>query len=187
VTFIKRIACAMRYSAQFIGVALVVMFAFATTAKASLVTYAIPTGSQIVSPDGWSATLETFTIDTTSGALTGNSITVSGGPAPGVYTPMREAGAGFILYEDFVIAATLDIAISPGIPASPLTITAATILYSLNGGIATTGGFPQGDIIATAVTPAVPEPTTWAMMLLGFVGIGFLAYRRKAKPALMAI
>jgi hypothetical protein len=26
---------------------------------------------------------------------------------------------------------------------------------------------------------AVPEPTTWAMMILGFVGVGFLAYRRK--------
>jgi hypothetical protein len=37
----------------------------------------------------------------------------------------------------------------------------------------------------TAVA-AVPEPSTWAMMLLGFAGIGFMAYHRKAKPALMA-
>jgi hypothetical protein len=29
---------------------------------------------------------------------------------------------------------------------------------------------------------AVPEPSTWAMMILGFVGIGFLTYRRKSKP-----
>jgi PEP-CTERM motif len=33
---------------------------------------------------------------------------------------------------------------------------------------------------------AVPEPSTWAMLLLGFAGIGFMAYRRKAKPVLMA-
>ena len=33
---------------------------------------------------------------------------------------------------------------------------------------------------------AVPEPSTWAMMILGFVGLGFMAYRRKSKPALMA-
>ena len=33
---------------------------------------------------------------------------------------------------------------------------------------------------------AVPELSTWAMMLLGFAGMGFVAYRRKAKPALMA-
>jgi hypothetical protein len=32
----------------------------------------------------------------------------------------------------------------------------------------------------------VPEPSTWAMMLLGFAGIGFMAYRRKPKPVLMA-
>jgi hypothetical protein len=29
---------------------------------------------------------------------------------------------------------------------------------------------------------AVPEPSTWAMLLLGFAGIGFTAYRRKSKP-----
>jgi hypothetical protein len=34
--------------------------------------------------------------------------------------------------------------------------------------------------------PAVPEPSTWAMMLLGFAGMGFMAHRRKSKPALMA-
>jgi hypothetical protein len=27
---------------------------------------------------------------------------------------------------------------------------------------------------------AVPEPSTWAMMILGFCGLGFLAYRRKS-------
>jgi hypothetical protein len=35
-------------------------------------------------------------------------------------------------------------------------------------------------------TSGVPEPSTWAMMILGFAGIGFMAYRRKSKPALMA-
>ena len=29
------------------------------------------------------------------------------------------------------------------------------------------------------VAGAVPEPSTWAMMMLGFFGVGFLAYRRK--------
>ena len=43
----------------------------------------------------------------------------------------------------------------------------------------------HGGLEVTAVA-AVPEPSTWAMMLLGFAGIGFMAYRRKSKPALMA-
>jgi hypothetical protein len=33
---------------------------------------------------------------------------------------------------------------------------------------------------------AVPEPSTWAMMIVGFSALGFVAYRRKSKPALMA-
>ena len=33
---------------------------------------------------------------------------------------------------------------------------------------------------------AVPEPSTWAMMILGFAGVGFMAYRRNSKPTLMA-
>jgi PEP-CTERM motif len=32
-------------------------------------------------------------------------------------------------------------------------------------------------------TTAVPEPATWGMMILGFLGIGFMAYRRNAGRA----
>ena len=45
--------------------------------------------------------------------------------------------------------------------------------------------FAYLDNVALNVS-AVPEPSTWAMLLLGFAGIGFMAYRRKSKPALMA-
>lgn len=31
---------------------------------------------------------------------------------------------------------------------------------------------------------AVPEPSTWAMMILGFCGVGFMAYRKKAAHSL---
>ena len=36
-----------------------------------------------------------------------------------------------------------------------------------------------GSVAAGVLSPAVPEASTWAMMLLGFFGVGFLAYRRK--------
>ncbi len=32
---------------------------------------------------------------------------------------------------------------------------------------------------AGRINPGVPEASTWAMMILGFLGVGFLAYRRK--------
>ena len=33
-------------------------------------------------------------------------------------------------------------------------------------------------------TTAVPEPSTWLMMMVGFAGVGFAAYRRKSKSGL---
>jgi hypothetical protein len=33
---------------------------------------------------------------------------------------------------------------------------------------------------------AVPEPSTWAMMILGFCGLGFMTYRRKQHGAAFA-
>ncbi|HVQ69418.1 MAG TPA: PEPxxWA-CTERM sorting domain-containing protein [Bradyrhizobium sp.] len=37
-----------------------------------------------------------------------------------------------------------------------------------------------------AFASPVPEPSTWAMMILGFIGIGFMAYRRRNVAALAA-
>src|SRR5207253_2572452 len=50
------------------------------------------------------------------------------------------------------------------------------------------GNAPNGGAEAGSVTfrLAVPEPSTWAMMLLGFGGIGF-AMRRRRRPALAQI
>jgi hypothetical protein len=44
-------------------------------------------------------------------------------------------------------------------------------------------GFQVGTVVAA------PEPSTWAMMILGFAGVGFMAYRRRkdSTPALAAI
>jgi hypothetical protein len=42
-----------------------------------------------------------------------------------------------------------------------------------------TSGELTGEISNIVVAAAVPEPSTWAMMLLGFAGIGFMSYRRK--------
>jgi hypothetical protein len=45
-----------------------------------------------------------------------------------------------------------------------------------------TNVFPSGEIRGNLQVAAVPEPSTWAMLLLGAAGVGFLAYRRKSKP-----
>jgi hypothetical protein len=53
------------------------------------------------------------------------------------------------------------------------------------------GQIPGSDsfyYITGPITAAAPEPATWAMMLLGFAGLGFAGYRRMKKntPALAA-
>ena len=45
---------------------------------------------------------------------------------------------------------------------------------------------PNFSLGSFTVNSAVPQPSTWAMMIIGFAGIGFIAYRRKSRPALMA-
>jgi hypothetical protein len=46
------------------------------------------------------------------------------------------------------------------------------------------GSFFEGSFTVAA---AVPEPSTWAMMLLGFAGVGFMAYRRSRKDQGLAL
>jgi PEP-CTERM motif-containing protein len=41
------------------------------------------------------------------------------------------------------------------------------------------GNMSVGGTVSTS--PSVPEPATWAMMLLGFTGLGYAAFRRSAK------
>jgi hypothetical protein len=47
------------------------------------------------------------------------------------------------------------------------------------------GGFGVGIFTLTPVA-AVPEPSTWAMMILGFVGVAFMTRRRKRSGAVRA-
>jgi hypothetical protein len=73
------------------------------------------------------------------------------------------------------------------------TSTTTQLIFSLNS-------MAVGDISAAAQNggifaiaghvgppPAVPEPSTWAMMLLGFVGLGYAGYRRTRKAVSIAV
>jgi hypothetical protein len=45
--------------------------------------------------------------------------------------------------------------------------------------------FSQG--VGNSPVSPVPLPSTWGMMLMGLIGLGFIAYRQKLNPALMAL
>jgi hypothetical protein len=40
------------------------------------------------------------------------------------------------------------------------------------------------DVNVVGSMSAVPEPSTWAMMILGFASIGFMAYRRRTTASI---
>jgi PEP-CTERM motif len=50
--------------------------------------------------------------------------------------------------------------------------------FTINLTLSSAAGQIASDTINIDVG-AVPEPSTWAMMILGFMGVGFVAYRRK--------
>jgi hypothetical protein len=77
----------------------------------------------------------------------------------------------------FTILQSLD-----AVTIDSLTATSVTFHYADHSIPA--GVYLEGQFITQVA--AVPEPSTWAMMILGFAGIGFMAYRRKSKPVLMA-
>jgi hypothetical protein len=55
-------------------------------------------------------------------------------------------------------------------------VTATWDFHARGSRIFSIGGL---EVFTISEIAAVPEASTWAMMLLGFMGVGFLAYRRK--------
>jgi Protein of unknown function (DUF642)/PEP-CTERM motif len=58
-----------------------------------------------------------------------------------------------------------------------------SIIFTTAGGPQTLSFFSQdegfyGGVLGGVTISAVPEPSTWAMMILGFLGLGFLGYRK---------
>jgi PEP-CTERM motif len=100
-----------------------------------------------------------------------------GNPATGLY-------GGFYEWSDFNTASSVPVgAILGGFsftvypPPSGITTNNYFLFSGSNNDIG-----PFGNVVAPDMS-SVPEPSTWAMLLLGFAGIGFMTYCRKSKPA----
>jgi hypothetical protein len=58
--------------------------------------------------------------------------------------------------------------------------TAATLILSANQ-VGGPGATVSSAITNTSITKGIPEPSTWVMLALGFVGLGYAAIRRSSK------
>jgi choice-of-anchor C domain-containing protein len=68
-------------------------------------------------------------------------------------------------------------------PTETLTFLSTTTTDSGVNGLPTAFGPALDNVSVTAV----PEPSTWAMMILGFLGVGLASYRRKRQLALRLV
>jgi hypothetical protein len=66
----------------------------------------------------------------------------------------------------------------PPVLPGGLSFTATSITVNVAGDNLAVGDQLILDVTAGSA-PVVPEPSTWAMMLLGFAGLGFVGYRHK--------
>lgn len=62
----------------------------------------------------------------------------------------------------------------------PNSIVSGNVSYECGVGWNCGGTTPTRYVTDVGVTTAVPEPATWAMMIVGFLGVGFVAYRRRS-------
>jgi hypothetical protein len=141
--------------------------------------------------DGGTAT-GSFTFDAGTGQVSAFFLSVSGGNTA-VFAPFNWTNdtatyeslllsGGFFNFRDNLTSRQLRIA-----PAGALTDAGGTIALDLSNLFAADcfncdpfRAFASGSLVAAAA-PAVPEPGTWALMLLGFGAVG-LAFRRRPAP-----
>jgi hypothetical protein len=125
-----------------------------------------------------------FTIDTVKGDFfaTGDLVIASGGAA-GTYTPSDINGNGELTYTSS--GATVFVTFTPNLDSSPASpaLEMAEWVAKINGAIqvkSLSNTVAGGATLLKGERP-IPEPSTWAMMLLGFGGLGFLGYRQTRK------
>jgi hypothetical protein len=94
---------------------------------------------------------------------------------------------------------------TPGTLIDTFGYTATTVADSFahngSGPVSDTGPFsmteqaiitltPHGELLSrgqTEIKDAIPEPSTWAMMVLGFVGIGYLGFRKSRGRSALSV
>ncbi len=130
--------------------------------------------------NGSTGAIGALTSNTVFGAGTYTLTFTLGGSTGGAGNVDPSAKTTRVIFGDFVQDITL---------ASNAGLTSQSFTFTTTGGNLTFASLPGGNafgpyvgnVLDNVQVSAVPEPSTWAMMLIGFAGIGFLAYRKTKK------
>jgi PEP-CTERM motif len=148
-------------------------------ASAATITYTFDVGTSFTFMGGGTGDLTgTFTIDPPSGPFSGEDVVVTGGPLAGTYAPFDNDGGEALVYRGDETQPILFVAFSSNLnsaPENPL-LTSVSVLDGPDA-FEVTGG------ATLSPTLSVPEPSTWAMTLLGFAGLGFAGWRKGKQTA----
>jgi choice-of-anchor C domain-containing protein len=125
-------------------------------------------------------------IATTIGQAYALTFYMSGNPdnGPGVKTLIATAGDASASFSYPVTSATTREAMN-WVPQT-LNFTATGTSTVINFASATNGNCCWGPALDNVAVSAIPELSTWMMMLIGFAGVGFVAYRRSRRQSPIA-
>ena len=152
-------------------------FAVANPASAEVLTYTFDPFTHFTFEDLDGASLMgTFTVNPPGDDLSSFDIVVGGtGQEAGTYKP-EESGGNVLLYVDSATSNDLFLRFNEDLGAPHLQLTQVD--------------WHDGAVSSTAVElgggaqlPTVPEPSTWAMMLIGFAGLGYAGYRQTRRSS----
>jgi PEP-CTERM motif-containing protein len=162
---------------------------FSATEIANLTSFMSTGGRVVIIGEGamWSQWNNSVLAFASGGTATSTGATISGPTAPVVSNALT-AGVGTISLQ----GAGISTGGTALFDQNFATLWGSNLLTVLDFQVFQDFGAPAfRDNIAewlgeSTVTPAVPEASTWAMMILGFAGIGVITYRRRNGAALAA-
>jgi PEP-CTERM motif len=116
-----------------------------------------------------------------------NTLLLTMVPAPNpyvTYTPAPFNGQVFTVLSGYVFSSVTGVNTNNPdcIPCTPVTafVLGDSLFVNWQGAGGQVGDTVQVNFtVSDNVVTAIPEPSTWAMLLIGFAGIGAMAYRRK--------
>jgi PEP-CTERM motif len=192
-----------------LGAAIAIFGCTTLAAQASTVTYDFSGNAIQFSPAGSAPISGSFSLDVTGGQATSGTGTINiAGVGTEILTLVTNPGGGtspFFFSSDGGDHFSADTAVPPDAIAGLLFAIGTTTpvsgedpLFNLFANAdgtfsevldGTVGGirFFDNNGSSITLTAAVPEPSTWAMMILGFCGVGFMAYRRKQNPPALRV